>query len=149
MKNKCYICGKTSDTCTPWGVYVCNTCLTYISDENIRISNLHNKDRLQELHNNISELINLISSESLGDLPRFYSYLSIMKNNIEICINSDYRDMEELRELLKEDWNSCFNLHCGIPDWYIKRDIFEEQLKMNQILKNKTENIDKLMHFND
>jgi hypothetical protein len=145
----CYLCGKETDNCNPWGDYICNACVSNINLENKRIHNLKNKDRCIELKNSINKLIKLIETENKGQLPRFYGFLKVMSRNLDICIKGNFEDLDELIPLLKEDWANCWQTPCGLHNWYIHREVYEEQVFMNTQLRKIIDKIEKLMKFKD
>ncbi len=143
----CYLCGKRARNCTPWNDYICDECLEDINIENNRINNLGDKERCVELESSINDLIKLIETENEGLFPKFYDYLKIMKKNLSICIQDNFEDLDELIQLLKEDWANCWQVHCGLDEWYIQREEYVEQVKMNQLLRKIENKIEKLMKF--
>ncbi|AOT72328.1 hypothetical protein [Geosporobacter ferrireducens] len=145
----CCLCGEETDNCNPWGDYICNECMENIYLENNRISNLNDKDRCIELKSSINNLIKIIETENKGPFPRFYSYLKIMSKNLDICIKENFEDLDELIPLLKEDWANCWQIHCGLDDWYIQREEHEEQVKINMLFRKMEHKIEKLMKFKD
>lgn len=146
---ECYLCGKDATTCTPWGDFICNECQENMINEDKRIANLDNRARCIELRESINDLIMIIEREEKDQLPRFCSYLMIMRKNLDICIKSNFEDLDELIPLLKEDWASCWHVHTGLGDWYTYRKNYEERLKVNKILRQEENNIEKLMKFKE
>jgi len=146
---ECYLCGGEATKCTPWGDFICNECQENIIYEDKRIANLDNRVRCIELRDSINELIMIIEREEKDQLPRFSSYLNIMRRNLDICIKSNFEDLDELIPLLKEDWTSFWQVHTGLGDWYIYRKNYEERLKANEMLRKKVNNIEKLMKFKE
>jgi len=146
---ECYLCGKETTTCTPWGDFICNGCLANIVNEDKRIANLDDKTRCIELKEAIAELIMIIKTEEKGQFPSFFSFLNIMKRNLDICTKSNFEDLDELIQLLKEDWANCWPAHGGLGDWGIYRENYEERLRANEKLRKLESNIEKLMKFKE
>jgi hypothetical protein len=145
---ECYLCGRETTTCTPWADFICNECQENIINEDKCISNLDNGARCIKLKESISDLIMIIEREA-GQLPRFYSCLNIMRRNLNICIESNFEDLDELIQLLKEDWASCWQVHTGLDGWYIYRKNYEERLKANEAVSKVKNNIEKLIKFKE
>lgn len=146
---KCYLCSREATTCTPWGDFICNECFENITMENRRITNLDNKTRCIELKEAISDLIMIIEIEDKEPYPRFFSFLKVMRNNLCVCIQNNFESLDELIPLFQEDWGNCWQVHCGLGDWYIYREEYEERLKENKILRNLENKIEKLMKFKE
>ena len=105
-----------------------------------------NKQQLLCLKNELENAISITNNQ--GEIPKFFSYLGIMKKNIETCIDCDYDGIEELTSYLCEDWTMACKIDCGLGTWYIKSDNIDTKAIENRKFEQSILKIDKILEKN-
>ena len=105
-----------------------------------------NKQQLLCLKNELENAISITNNQ--GEIPKFFSYLGIMKKNIETCIDCDYDGIEELTSYLCEDWTMVCKIDCGLGTWYIKSDNIDTKAIENRKFEQSILKIDKILETN-
>ncbi|MBC5688288.1 hypothetical protein H8S37_05010 [Mediterraneibacter sp. NSJ-55] len=77
------------------------------------------REELVPLHNALKELLIFLERNKKAKRPHFCRFLDAMKNNIEIGIHFELKDVEGLGKLLVRDWSAANNRLIGIPDYCV------------------------------
>ena len=103
-------------------------------------------EEIETIQLNVIGLLFYVKMHDKRELPPCFRRCEIIIKNIDTCRNGCYSNIEELTQLIKEDWRSAFGAHTGMLEYYIPDEKFEVQKNMNSAISKKISVIGK--HIN-
>ncbi len=98
--------------------------------------------QIEELQINLIALLYYIKNIDSNNLPICFHFCKIIINNIDICRQNNYQNIEELSILIQKDWKSAMEIHTGLMNYYIPNSVI-----VNQTISNQIKKIDNLISF--
>lgn len=102
-------------------------------------------NQIEMIQLNMIALLDYIKRIDKNSLPRAFEFCEIIIKNIDICREDDYKDIDELSKLIREDWKCAMESHSGLPEYYIQNKIFRIQSSVNEAISKQIVVIDKLI----
>jgi hypothetical protein len=107
-----------------------------------------NKQQLLHLKAELTRAISIVNRQKQKEIPKFLSFLNIMKKNIETCVDNDYDGIDELVGYLCEDWTLACKSEHGLGTWYVKDDNIDIKAIENRKFEQAILEIDKILQTN-
>lgn len=105
-------------------------------------------DEVLTLQKELTDVLKIIENETVDKYPTFYSYLNLMKRNVEICIECNFDGINDLYKYLREDWRAVFTENAGILKWKINKEDIDDKAFYNGSFFSKIEKIDEILQAN-
>ena len=86
---------------------------------------------IRSLDNLLRSLYTILKNENNPETRNAERIIGRMGNNIGIALSDEQADVSELFSILKSDYKSLFPPRDGLTDFYIKRDDYSLQHKLN------------------
>lgn len=106
------------------------------------------KQKILCLEDRLTQVISIVNNQRQREIPKFLSYLNVMKKNIETCIDCNYGGIEELVGYLCEDWTMACKVDYGLGTWYVKDDNIDIKAIENRKFDKAILEIDKILQTN-
>ena len=103
-------------------------------------------EQLETIQLKVMALLFYVKTHDNRTLPHCFSFCERIVRNIDISRDGCYAEIEELTQLIKEDWRSACHFRVGLLEYYIPNDELEIQKSMNTAISKQISEIEE--HIN-
>ena len=91
-------------------------------------------EQLETIQLKVMGLLFYVKKHDSRTLPDCFRFCERIVRNIDICRIGCYVDIDELTQLIKEDWRMASHFRVGMPEYYIPNDEIKIRKSMNKAL---------------
>ncbi|MDD6651310.1 MAG: hypothetical protein PUE49_03825 [Eggerthellales bacterium] len=103
------------------------------------------KERLDQIESKMLEFMHFVADRNGGGLPSCFQPCGRILNNIQICKEHDYANMEELTYVVQSDWYATQDPLRGLNSFTVPCDSLQERVEFNNTYANYIKDLEVLI----